>query len=124
MEIIYNYWGICNNGTLINNHQLSELAQIPNVRYYVKEGPGKLTLINSDGSLNFLKIGDFELMDISGITKNKATVTFCEKRIEHIFQLSLKISGISFVIDELLPLMNTLNEYGSTKAYLNAKGIS
>jgi hypothetical protein len=124
MEAVYNYWGVFENGTLISNGQLTELAQIPNVKYYVKEGPAKLTLINSDGTLNFLQIGDFQLMDISGIFKSKATVTLCEKRINHIFQLPLKISGISFVVDELVPLMNTLNEYGSAKAYLNAKSQS
>jgi hypothetical protein len=121
MENVYNYWGIFENGTLVSNRRLEDLAQIPNIKYFVREESGKLTLINSDDSLNFLKNGDFELRDISRISKGKATATFYENRIDNIFQLELKISGLSFVLNELIPLMVTLNEFGSYNAYMNSK---
>jgi hypothetical protein len=120
MEYTYNYWGIFKNGTVINNYQLSELAQVPNVIYYVREGSSKLALINSDGSLNFLKIGNFQLMDISQDFKGNATVTFHEIPIDNIFKVRLKISGISFFLNELIPLMNSLNKYGSSQAYFDS----
>ena len=121
MENVYNYWGIFQNGTLVNNRRLEDLAQIPDIKYFVREEYQRLILINSDNSLNFLEIGDFELRDISQNHKGKATATFYEKRVDNIFQLELKVSGVSFVLNELVPLMTKLNEYGSSKAYINSE---
>ena len=63
------YYGILKDDTVINNNNLSDLIQTPGLEYILKfdrpiNASGAFTIINNDGTVNFLRIGDFELRNI------------------------------------------------------------
>ena len=124
------YIGVFEDGEYVSNLILSDLAQIPGVTYIVKTiyvgyNFRKFTLVKPDGTLNLLRKGYVEILDISNElydkqeNQHKVDLTFFDykdnqRRVERIN------SGqrADFMLRELLKLLSDLNEAGSYNLYV------
>ncbi len=126
------YMGVFKDGNHISNHNLGDLSQVPDVEYlikivYISYNLRKYTLIHPDGKLNFLKIGNFEVRDISNEfyhLDHKATITI-QDLSENLLRKEVIITKQSAdkMMTNLLELLNNLNEAGSYSIYIKLKEL-
>jgi hypothetical protein len=123
------YYAFHENGLSVNNPNLSDLSQLPDIEYiikveYIAGRSAKYTVVNSDGSIRLLAVGGFELRDVdyvgfNSVTKKyPVTLTLCETRLNHVFQVSIDaVSDASIYPKYILPFLKILDEHGSYKSY-------
>jgi hypothetical protein len=117
------YFGIFTDGQTVEKLTLEELNDIDDVEFKLKcvknttwGNPPTFTIINSDGTRNRFKVGDFEVIDIAeelpGSGYGAKDVKIKEVRINNIFTYRCKVGGIKFLNAELYPFLLKLNEVG------------
>ncbi|MBS1502018.1 MAG: hypothetical protein JST32_08160 [Bacteroidetes bacterium] len=114
--------GLFKDGKSVLNHDLTDLAQIPDIIYFVKVvytayNLRKYTLVNRDGSINLFRLGDLELRDIGGegyapnLAEHLALITFYDHSNNVLRQERIKTGQCAEVmLGELLKLFKGLNE--------------
>jgi hypothetical protein len=118
-----NYCGIFPDGNYIQKPRLEDIIVVPGIEYYLKieSGPANyldciFALITKSGTPHFLRINNIELRDIGVeeydklVNKRKAKVTLYDHNKELTVQEFIVTDGKpSFLKDELIPLMKSLN---------------
>ena len=122
--------GIFGDGTSITNNDIQDLAQVPGIIHIIKVvfvdyNLRKFTMIMPNGNLNFLRVGDFEVRDISAefydriANAHKAEVTLYDYQ-ENKTQKQRIGTGqrADLMVKELLKLLDDLNEAGSYSLFV------
>lgn len=128
------YYGIFPDGNFIAKPSLNDLTPIPGLEYFIKaqavvigRSEQMYTLINADGTHNFLRVGDFELRDIGSefydrnIKAQTASITLFDYK-QNITRKFMIITNwdVAFLKQELVPLLKKLDELGSYEMYLQS----
>lgn len=135
----YNHFlGILKSGMYVKKRYLSEIVNIPSLEYILKAewrhrfiGPRNITdwfqytIINKEGNPMPLKVGNFEVIYIdedNGCTNffGRKVQIHDIKRDTYYTYNSMKY-WYEFIKEELIPLLEKLNEYGSWEEYHLAK---
>jgi hypothetical protein len=125
------YYGIFNDGKYISKNNLKDLIKVPGVLYFLRsvDSTGNsldknFTLVTDADTLYLLKIGDFELIDISQEIYHRhdhrrhAQITLINHKTGNTIQHKICTDGNpSFVTNELIPLMEKLHDLGSYEMY-------
>lgn len=125
--------GILENGIPIFNGNLDDLIQVPGIEYIVKVefvdyNLRKFTLIHNDGKLRFLKIGDFEVRDISVELyhlEHKVDVLIYDHIESQIRKVRIRTGqSASVMMRELLNVLKNLDEARSYSLYMKLNKLN
>jgi len=128
------FYGILINGEMIKRSAISELQNIPHIVYYVLakynytyRGPSNTTRwyhyipIDKNGNPLTIRIGNFE---VAIIDKDDGKTNFFGRKVQiydirkdKLYPYLSMHYGVTFISQELVPLLNKLNELGSWEAY-------
>lgn len=123
------YYAFYQNGVSVSNPNISDLSQYPDIEYFVKEeynahGYAKYTVVDEKGIAVPLKIGGFELRDVSYVGFNSVTktypltITVFESRLKLVFQEQIYgTNSVSVYPRNIVPFLQLLEEHGSYKSY-------
>ena len=128
------YYAILDDYIIINNDNLSILKEISFVIQLFRRDrnensnsrPYTYIPINNDDTLAKIRIGDFEVVHIAEDVAGKGA-DISRKIIIHDYKTKVNrpyyshIGSVEFVVKELYPLLNKLNEYGSWEVYEKLK---
>lgn len=128
------YYGIFTDGQTIEKLTLAEVNDVEGIEHIVKcvkndtwASPKTFTILNEDGTRKRFTIGEFEVLDIGeespGTNGNDKQVTLKEIRTGNRVKVRIKTSGIDFLKDELMPLLEELNQCGSWFMYQKLKEL-
>jgi len=124
-----NYYGVSNDGTHVVSTNLRDINDNLRVDHFFrrvrqdtheKYYSYKYIPIDKDDNYAALKVGDFELTDIGperGTSKTSRSLTIFEHRTGKHHEITSTVPSIDFVIQEVLPLLQKLNELGSWERY-------
>ena len=131
----YNHFlGILKSGTAVKKNKLADIINIPSLEYileakyrYTFKGPSntthwfQYTIINKEGNPIPLKVGDFEIIYIdedSGCTNFFGRdVQVHDIKRDTYYTYKSMCWAPRFIKEELIPLLQNLNEYGSWEEY-------
>lgn len=133
METIYHV--LFTNGTKVQKTTFEDADKVPYSNYIIREGntnkgnPNlvEYSILDKDGSPYNLKIGNFELIDISPeLTYHGARyhdLTFFEILNNKPFSIESRGYFINNFYEAIVNFMNRLNELGSYEAFQNLEKI-
>lgn len=127
------YIGFLPDKTSIMKDSLEELNNVPHIEYILTEtlpegwpvnGWPKYSVINPDETNRIIKIGNYQVIDIDYFDKRYlkgriATIIEVDSKQSHKFEMRKHNSD--FLVTELLPLLNELNQFGNLKRFLKFK---
>jgi len=133
LATMINYIGVTADGTYIERTDLGKLRQIPEIEHILEVEQDynarafiydkSVTLINGDGSLKTLLIGNFELLDIGTVVYDPTIRDHCvnlmitDKRLFKTFKVLVRAWAPKLIQEQIMPLMVKLNDLGSYAAY-------
>lgn len=130
------YITILTNGETIVSKQLNALKTIPFAEYHIyvhydhtytapsgnKRDWFRHEIIDVDGKPSTIRIGNFEVAYIEadqGFTQTHygRKVHILDKRLNVLHKIDSKTEGVTFIIKDVVPFLQKLNEFDSWKAY-------
>lgn len=116
--------GILPNGEKIEKNTLDDLKNVAYVEYILKEeitnNWPKYTLLNFDGTVRSLQIGNYEVIDLDFIDRkwcNGRVATIIERPTKKTQKVKFSKKWSDFLYSELIPVLAEMARFGDLELY-------